>query len=287
VALSQLQNLLGLLLGEPVKLLECSESVSVNLKRSVRLFLDEDKIAEAAITEARDDQSVRTENLVRDEALSVRKFFDISFEKIKSPEFFQGILRLAQHINANPDCGITTLGPVKKVEADTPQVLNFLVRGARLTCMISILGVSSLESLGRSLNFVASARSVEDSREAVLSLFIPNPSCGVREFTQVVARAPGVTLIGQIGHLGCFLIKEVVMGDTENENIQAEIKLGSISLKLKDLFELRPGSEIELDWPVDSRGMLSIGGNKWAEVKIKLGQEKISLILANDATFSA
>lgn len=288
VVLSQLTSIFSLLLGEAVTLVPCLEGCNINLKRSVRLFLDEERTADISIDPQKSSQFQVGQGSPQNNFTGLPpKSFDISFERIKSPVFFRGIFNLAKYISENHDCGVVTLGPVKRVESEASTPINFAVRGSNFTYMVSIQGVRSLEALAGRLSFADGTTVLEDPKEVYLSLYGANLDTISGELAEVVAVGPGITLKGQIGPLGSFLIKEVVMSDNHIDSIQAEVKLGSISLKLRDLLELRPGSEIELDWPAESRGVLSIGGNKWSEVKIKLGQEKISLILPNDATFGA
>lgn len=288
VVLSQLTSIFSLLLGEAVTLAPGVEGCNINLKRSVRLFLDQERTSDMSIDPQKSSQSQVGQGSPQNGLTGAPlKSFDISFERIKSPVFFRGIFKLAQSIGDNRECGVVTLGPVKRVESVAPAAINLTVKGSNSTYLVSILGVPFLEVLAGRLSFTHGTTALEDSKEVNLNLYGSNLDRVSGEFAEVVAVAPGVTLRGQISPLGCFLIKEVIMDDSQNDSIQAEIKLGAISLKLKDLFELRPGSEIELDWPAESRAVLSIGGNKWSEVKIKLGQEKISLILPNDATFGA
>lgn len=93
-------------------------------------------------------------------------------------------------------------------------------------------------------------------------------------------------LAGKLNEMGNLLLSEVNMDNRESSpEIRAQVLLGTISLPLSELLALRPGSEIEIDWPESAKGSLSFDGKEWAQVEIKATPGKISLKLPKEATF--
>ncbi len=276
-ALSEILNILSIILDENITSISEVLAAEINLKRSLRFYLDDSAEQSSDMRPA--DQPVKEAN--------EGNFFDISFEKIKSPLFFRGVFRLAQFINANTDSGVTCLGPVKKAEINPRFTKKLSIKTPSGNYLIAVSGgTESFEALGRRLNFRGFIPADPAPVIVRFDLFGLRDE-GSGQVKTVEARgSSGMTLRGQIGALGSFIVEELIM-DKHQDEITAEIKLGSISLKILDLLEIKPGSEIDIDWPAESRGVLSIGGNKWAEVKIKLEHEKLSLIFPKDATFGA
>lgn len=104
----------------------------------------------------------------------------------------------------------------------------------------------------------------------------------------ISVRSKAVTrfLIGTLNEMGNLIVNEVVMDNVDTSpEIQVQVLLGTISIPLSELIAIRPGSEIEIDWPKSARGVLSFDGKEWTQVEINALPGKISLKIPKEATF--
>jgi hypothetical protein len=102
----------------------------------------------------------------------------------------------------------------------------------------------------------------------------------------VIGEAAGWIVRGSLNEFGDLVVTELSMSDESKiDSLRADIKIGSICLKIQDLLSLKPGSSIEIDWPENARAALMIGDKPWTQVKIQVEAGKMSFILPEDATF--
>jgi hypothetical protein len=210
---------------------------------------------------------------------------EIQIHSFSMRDMFKGVFALAQHAVTHPDLLLEEIAPGFLREPILTK--SIYVQTLNGTSHLTICcDTKSLQGLPKDSTNISSLESkVEDSEIEMTIYGLRNADS--MEIKQLTAKSPmGVLLNGELNEFGDFIIKEVVMIEDQFDNeIKAEIKLGSIAIKLKDLLELKPGSLIEIDWSKDAYGVLCVGGKEWTKVQLNISNGLLLLNIPADATF--
>lgn len=210
---------------------------------------------------------------------------EINFHSMIVRNMFRGILDLGRRVLENP---------ALQIEEITPGILNknSLCRTVCIqTSSCSEYLTISADIQSFSLLPKTSLPAVHDEfqlrdPEIEFSIVTHSKSESTNNKQIIALSTVGILIQGELNQFGDIVVKEVVMStESTGAELKAEIKLGTISLKLRDLLELRPGSLIEIDWAKDACGVLCVGGKEWTKVQLSIANGLLSLNIPTDATF--
>jgi hypothetical protein len=247
--------ILAIVFDETIKSIDAVEPLTVNAKRSFRLNLENGVQIEIGM-------------------------FDLSTRRL-----FKGLFKLAKIIEQDSNSIIQQILPVT---SDLPHLSHS--RSVVITTEAGRYGVvlkTSEDSFkGLTGIFAEPVDSVTYYPDFIIRMDLFANS--TNDYRDLRGEAVGWNVKGTLNEFGDLVVKELGMSDEAKiDALRADIKIGSIYLKIQDLLSLRPGSAIEIDWPDEAKASLVIGDRPWTQVKIQLDNGKMSLILPEDATFSS